>query len=280
MILSFLFQQVYTHQEAILPLAILAGATVLGAGGKLFRGLSQDSKADAILKNSKRPIRTTQEEFKRNAALAAFRAANSKLPGANTAENRASSMVQSGVNNLINTQRDPASIAVGIAALDKNYNDTVVNLADKGAQFQNNLINTSYQQNSILGQQNQLNWDWNEKQKYLSAMASASALKNAANNNIDNAVQDVASIGTAYAFNQLDNTGGKVKPLGTPGATNPASTVPPYNYPFENSFPTSIPETGSTTPDNSKMDSRKAALLRIYGSEANFPPGYEIFKTR
>lgn len=200
---------------------ILAGAAALGAGAKIFRGIKQGNQADEIRRNNKRPTRFTQQELVDNADLAAFRAANAKLPGANTAEIKANAALTGVVNAGVNTQRDPASIAALLAAGDKNYNNTLVDLTDKGAAFQNSLTNTMYQQKGILAQDKQMNWDWNEKQKYLNAMAAASALNNASNENIDSAVQDVAGIGVSYGMNKAFGAGGgsdgKSYPINTPG---------------------------------------------------------------
>lgn len=203
----------------IIPAAIAAG----GAVAKWLRGNSQQSKADEILRNNKRPTKTVQQEYYDNVALASNKAANNKLPGQNVMETKLSSGVSSGISNLVNTQRDPAAIAAGVAALDQNYNKSIEDLGVKGAQYQEGWQKTLMNTRVGLAGQKDAAWDWNSKQKYLSAMAAASSLQNAANNNKDNAIQDVAQMGTALAFSGTA-AGGAAAGTGTAGKSFPINS--------------------------------------------------------
>lgn len=195
-------------QTAIAPLLLAAIPSIVGAAGKWLTGNKQQRTADQIAKGSTRPTYSTPQGIKDNASLAAFLAANGKMPGIGTYENRIASGQARTVGGAVDTQRDPSSIAEVLAASDKNYNDSMADMAIKGAQYKDQNIQRSMAAKNVQAQYDDKAWDWNQKQKYLSAMAASSALRNAGGMNKANAYNDVANVGTTLLYNMAGTGGG------------------------------------------------------------------------
>lgn len=190
----------------------MAVPAILGSAYKIYTGIKQNNEADRILAANARPTKNVQSEYYNNAALANFNAANRGLPGQGLIQNQLASAQGRAVGGAIQSQRDPSSIAAVLGASQGNYNQGIENLGVQAAKFQQGQQGIAYGMNTALAQQKDQAWDWNSKQKYLGAVAAASALKYGGGLNTAAGVGDAANIGTAIAF----------------GGKNPYGQLPPY----------------------------------------------------
>lgn len=254
---------------------------------KMVEGDKQGKAAKDILNNNQRPVKTVPKELLNSLTLANYRANSTTMPGGKTTANRLGSSYARGVNSLADTQNDPASIAAGIAALNQSNNKSIENLGVAGANYQDQAEQTLMGVNTQVGASRDQAWDWNERNKYLSAMASASALTNASGQNKYSATQDLSTLGVGL-IGGLSAQNKQQQPaanMGSP-AWNQASTTPPQNYPYQNAFPTAqegsqnfiSPQTAQTNVNSSAENmERKQRMLSIYGSEENIPAEFKIF---
>jgi hypothetical protein len=285
-----------THSSphfAILP--AVAFGIAAGAKGLYDLGVAAHQKhlSNKIKKQNKRPNyqEYVDPNYKNNVALASYMASNARLPGEAAARNRMSSGVSRGVGNLVDTQQDPVAIAAGVAALDANYNKGVTDLTTQGAQFQQGNQRTLMQQRGILGQvqsaEKQKSWDWNQKQKYLGAMAATSALTNAAGQNANTGVGGLLQAGAGLwaggAF------GGKANPgtSGMPAPWNAASGGELLAQNFVNGFPTAQgignpnslitnSEAQYNVNSSPQNEARRQQLIAQFGGVENIPAQYSF----
>lgn len=190
-----------------LPLIALAAPAIVNSAYKFFTGSSQKKEAERIAAANQRPTKSVQQEYLNNQSLAAFNAANKRLPGYGMLENRLAAAQGRAVGGAIDSQRDPASVAAVLSASQGNYDKAIEDLGVQGANFQRGNQQIAYGMNTALAQQKDAAWDWNSKQKYLSAMAAASALRNAGGQNQAGAFNEVADIGTSMLFNKMGGAG-------------------------------------------------------------------------
>lgn len=278
--------QVSYGYAALIAEAVIAAIPAIM---KMIEGDKQGDEAKKILKNNQRPVKTVPKELSDNLALANYRANSKSLPGANAIANRLGSNFSKGVDSLVDTQNDPASIAAGIAALDQGYNKNIEELGIAGANFQNQSEQTLMGARTAVASSKDMAWDWNERSKYLSAMSAASALQNASGQNKYGATQDLSTLGVSLVGGLTSESQQQQQPsvnMNNDPTWNAASTTAPYNYSSQNAFPTAqqgAPNLTTTQQAQNNVNNsyenqeRKQRLISIYGSEANIPDEYKIF---
>lgn len=219
---------IHVLQEAIAP-ALLAVPAVLNAASKWFSGNSQEKEAKRILAQNKRPDYVIPNALKSNFAQAEYNAASKRMPGQSVMEGNVASGVGRAVGGAIDSQRDPASIAAVLAATQANANKSNQQIGLMGANYQDNQMQKLFGVRNQYAGQELAEWDWNKKQKYLSAMAAASALQNAGGLNKAGAFNDVANLSTAVMFQQMGKSDGAMpqspsSASGTPAANSNAAS--------------------------------------------------------
>lgn len=181
--------------------SILGGIPIIGG---IATGIAQNSEANKIDKANFRPTQTVDPIYQQNVNQAE-QMAQTGLPSQqynNTLNNLNRNL--SGGLRVLGRSANPGS---GLASLLRGQNDAVMGLdAQSGALRNQNLLNLM-RQRSILAQQRQAAFDYNNKDKYSENLAKSQALKGAAMQNIASAGNQLGQIGALAASGGFGGNG-------------------------------------------------------------------------
>jgi hypothetical protein len=211
-----------TPQTAALQLGISAIPSVIQG----VQGIRQNAQANRMLKNLHRPtlgVPTTETEALN---VARNMASSFNLPNQFQAEQALNQQYAGGINNATNTASSSAEALAASVALGGNRMNAQNELAGQAA---NSYMLRNQNLQSILGdyaEWQQKAWDWNTGNKYLADAATASAMKQAGQTNMFNAVSNLAGT-AANGLPALVGNEDALKNLGGGGtaATNVASNT-------------------------------------------------------
>lgn len=195
----------------------LAAAAAVPAAFQFIAGLKQTRQADRM--NPVRPTMSVSGATKQATGVAQ-NLANAPMAGYGQAVNNVRQSTASTVRAAQESGDANNALAV-IAAAGNNESNALGNLDTQNAKFkQAGQQFLAGQLNRQAGEEQRV-WDWNNRQKYLEAAGAKSALTQAGNQNMNNAL---GGISTAAAM------GANAFMKGQNGATPPFSGWPGYNY--------------------------------------------------
>lgn len=185
-----------------LPLAVPVAASLLSAGAKYLLGNKQGKLADQYARTP-RPAFQVQKEFYDN-VNSARNSAGAGLPGESFLRSRFDRILSNSASAANNYGYGSNNILSTIAKGASSEMDKEAELTYKGAQYRQQQQGVLANANTQLAGQKQQAWDWNSRQPYLDAMASASALRNASIQNKNSAFNDALKIPMLFA-NKIPN---------------------------------------------------------------------------
>jgi hypothetical protein len=231
MFLEILYHLPKQH-EAILPLLVVAGALAAwSAYNKWHTGQQQGKLADK-LGQTPRPARTTSPYLLENRNIAG-NMVGSEMPGSGFLRGRLDRVIGSSANNAVNAGYGSPDILASLSANNSQLLDKEAELGYKGAQYREGGQKLLMQTNSVLGDEQQKNWEFNSRDKYEEAQAAASALRNASILNKQNAYDSASKIPLLYAGGGAGGAAG-----GMAGASGQRESQP-----IETGQPSSLPRT-------------------------------------
>jgi hypothetical protein len=160
------------------PMTAMAIANLASSGIQMGVGAVQDKRADDILDNLVRPEQKTPESATK--AVKLYESMTGKnAPGySNAIEN-----IDAGTARTARAIRGSAGSSQealqALLSLDAQNKDSFRGLDANNDAFRTQMMQLYGQGLSMLGEYEQANFDWNQKQKFLEEAAAASALKNA-----------------------------------------------------------------------------------------------------
>lgn len=170
-----------------------AVSAILGAVPALYQigtGIGQGIKARRLGKK-KRPEYTIPGEITDNAALAkrSYNAASMYgMPGQGRTENKLMGSQAQAQEGILQSQQNPSSALLGLAAINQNTNNAVADLGAQAAQFRQGNMNQQQQvfmsANQALAQYRDKAFEQNYMEPYRNAMNAASALRAGSISNI------------------------------------------------------------------------------------------------
>ncbi len=188
------------QQYCIPPLLIVAGALAAhSARMKYQQGKKQEKEADKLAQTP-RPARVTSPYLLQNRNMAA-NIAGSELPGSGLLRSRLDRIISNSANSAVNAGAGSAGILSTISGATNSAMDQEAGLTAKGAEYRMGGQRLLMGANSVLAGEDQQNFDWNSKQKYLDAMYAASSLRNAAILNKQNARDSASKIPLMFMGN-------------------------------------------------------------------------------
>lgn len=202
--------------------AISAGLGVLGAGAKIFSGISQNKKANEIEKNNPRPDYVIPDQFKQNYALAK-QMAQVGLPQQQY-QNQMNNINQNQAGALQNLSRS-ANQGANLAAIVRGGDAATNNLNAQDAAARQGNQRYAIQQNSVLGGQELAKQQSDKFDKYTENYNRAAALRGAGNQNIYGGAGDLAGLGAAGLSGDNPLFGGQKTPQQTMGQVNGNPTL-------------------------------------------------------
>lgn len=236
-----------------MPYSMAAAGIVsmVPAAIKLATGNKQRKQADAIRKNNPRPIQEVNPYVAANLALAKNRA-STNMPGYGNYLNQIGNNAAGGTYMATQAGQDPNAILGTIAAINDNSNKAVGDLNVSNAQYRDRGYTGLLDANNAMAADEKARFDWNSKQKYLDAMAAASALEYGALQNKYGAVNDIAkgAMGMMGALkNPGDSLGTPTNPGATPAGANNSVAAPTSAASAEQSFAKIQQANPDMTPD-------------------------------
>lgn len=199
---------------------IAVGVAGVGAATKVVGGIVQNNQASSIEKNNFRPTQTVDPAYQQNVNTAQQTAIQG-LPQAqyNYALNNINRNQSGGIQALSRS----ANPGAGLASLVRAGNDATMSLDAQSAQMRNQNILNLMRQRSVLAQQRQAAFDWNNKGKYTEQLAKSQALRGAGIQNINSGANDVATAGMMLLSNRPQNSTDGSNPY-NPQGYNPADS--------------------------------------------------------
>ena len=176
-----------TPQTAALQLGISAIPSVIQG----VQGIRQNAQANRMLKNLHRPTLGVPTAETEALNVARNMASSFNLPNQFQAEQALNQQYAGGINNATNTASSSAEALAASVALGGNRMNAQNELAGQAA---NSYMLRNQNLQSILGdyaEWQQKAWDWNTGNKYLADAATASAMKQAGQTNMFNAVSNL-----------------------------------------------------------------------------------------
>lgn len=221
-------------QQAFFWPLLVAGAV---EGYRFYQGSKQKKEAAAFA-NKPRPVSNVPipPSALENERLAKDSYGVSGLPGQGYYENQLDRSVQSGARNLIETGHG-ADTAAGIAALENSKMNAIEGMGADAAKLKLSKLATLMGANSELaGFENakyQTDWNWNQRDPYLQAMAAASALKNAGDANQFNAISNISTLAAgAMSYGGYGNGGNRNATTPPPADNTPVDLSNQSQYQF------------------------------------------------
>lgn len=184
---------------------VATGIAGVAAGAKIISGISQKHQANQINASNIRPVQSVDPAYQQNVNQAA-QMAQTGMPSQQY-NNSLNSINRNQSGGLMALGRS-ANPSAGIASLIRGGNDATNSLDATSANMRNQNILNLMRQRSILAQQKQNAFDYNNKDKYSENLAKSQALLGAGNQNINSGLNDVGSIGaTMLSGNILKGSG-------------------------------------------------------------------------
>jgi hypothetical protein len=181
--------------DPITMMAIQAGISAIPSLIQGVQGIRQNKEANELLKNTKRPDMAIPTAATESLGIARNMASSFDMPGQANAEQALNQQLAGGINNATNLASSGPEALAAAVSLYGNRMNAQNTLAGQAAQNymgrQQNLQN----QLASYADLQQAQWDWNTKQKYLADAATASAMKQAGQTNMFNAISNVAGVG-------------------------------------------------------------------------------------
>lgn len=234
---------------ALTGLSLLPEINKLGLSGKYKRQADELAK----VKQPKYEIPDAQREALTRSRILAL---NTRLPGQSTMEQKIGQSTAAGQRYATETASSGVDALATASAMTGNQQSALGDLAIGAAENYYANQQKLNQQLGIYSQFEDKKWDINQYQPYLAAKQRESELRHAADVNKQSAIEGGASAlgyGLLYGDKMGLFNGGSATikslsptPTGTTPSFNSPSTTAPYNYPFENAFPTAEPS--STQP--------------------------------
>lgn len=206
-----------------LPL-IAAGIAAIPSIFQGISGMSQVSRGKKLAASNIRPTYQRPDEVNQALALAQQNFANGVMPGTALATNNISASGATMLNEATKAAGSSGDILDAITKIDYNQGQQYNALAGQQAQYKaQQMQNLQAQLQNSAGYTDK-EFAYNKDQPYQDKAAQASALIGAGNQNIGNAVNGIANIGTSLAMGGQQSQAG-----GQTGITNP---IPSYLAPL------------------------------------------------
>ncbi len=188
---------------------------LIGSGVQAGIGAYQAIRA-ASIKND-RPVRTIPPELEQNLNQAQIQALQG-MP-----DEQYNQVLQNYQRNLAfgaRTLQDRNQAIGGVASLVQGANDAALGLGVADANMRRQNMDTLMGARSVIANEKQANWDWNQRQKYLENAAAKSNLAGGAIANISGAVNTGMSGIAQDNFSKMFGTGGAGSGSGAGGGNN------------------------------------------------------------
>jgi hypothetical protein len=180
------------------------GIAGVSAGAKIISGISQKHQANQINASNIRPVQSVDPAYQQNVNQAE-QMAQTGMPSQQY-NNSLNSINRNQTGGLLALSRSPNPSA-GIASTIRAGNDATNSLDATSAGMRNQNILNLMRQRSILAQQKQNAFDYNNKDKYSENLAKSQALLGAGNQNINNGLNDVGSVAGTMLKGNMFNSG-------------------------------------------------------------------------
>jgi hypothetical protein len=174
------------------PVTMMLLAQAIPTGLQLAKSYSQSQQAKELEKVG-RPKYEIPEAVEQQVNQARYLAGMRELPGQNLMEAKLGQNTAKGISQLQNASANSADLASNIARIYGAQNEGVQNIGLKAGQ--NWLGQQGQLSNALrmLGQYQQQQWDYNQKQPYEEAKAAEAALREASYRNLAAASTGIAS---------------------------------------------------------------------------------------
>jgi hypothetical protein len=250
------------------PVTMMLLAQAIPAGLQLAKSYSQSKQAKELGK-MERPQYEIPEAVQQQVNQARYLAGMRELPGQNVMEAKLGQNTAKGISQLQGASANSADLASNIARIYGAQNEGIQNIGLKAGQ--NWLGQQGQLSNALrmLGQYQQQQWDYNQKQPYEEAKAAEAALREASYRNLAAASTGIASgISGAANMRYQDDRFNKWLAAGVSNnnSNNQNNTVV-NNAP---SYADYLPKaTQYTTVPEIKLPSRG---YNFYGEQVNYAP--------
>lgn len=229
--------------------AIIASAAIgaVGAGYKIYQGISQNSAANKLQKGLVRPMYKIQDQYYQNQGLAENRAQNGLDENSrNYYNDQANRGLSSGISGILQGGGNVNSIG----SLYDKFNQGNRAISTEDSQFKNDNIRYLIDRNKDLAGQETQQWAINKYEPYKDTATAIAGLRGAGSQNISGGLGEIGSIGSTLAGSVGDPAGLRhpdasrvidtstvstpgIAPAGTPivsptqtfGGSNPFGTV-------------------------------------------------------
>jgi hypothetical protein len=194
---------------------------------QFVQGYRQNKMAKDMLAKIVRPKQEIPTAVTQGLNIARNLASTNEMPGQYNAEQKLNQQLAGGVYNATNTAASPAEALAAAVALNGNRMGAQNDLAGQAAQFHYNAQNNFANALDNYGNWQNKVWETNMFDKYLTDSATASALRQAGQTNMFNAISNGVGVATAKGTNkdELTDLISKIKMNTGSNSTNPNGSV-------------------------------------------------------
>lgn len=184
--------------DPITMMAIQAGISAAPSILQGIQGARQNKQANDMLANIERPTFNIPSAATESLGISRNLASSFQMPGQAQAEQALNQQFAGTANNAINTASSSAEALAALVGANANRMNAQTNLAGQAEQsYMNRQMNLQNNLASYANWQQQA-WDWNMRDKFLTDSATASAMKQAGQTNMFNALSNVAGVGANF----------------------------------------------------------------------------------
>lgn len=168
---------------------ITAGLQALPEAYKAGLAIKQAIDANRIRKNLVRPDMTISQGMNEATDVARMSAMDTRLPGQDIIQEQLARNLATSVGGIMNSGGGSSERMAAMVGANQAGADALASLGVSAAQMQQADQQALANQMNLVGQQQDRMWDWNQRQKFLSAAQRASELGNSANTNMYSALK-------------------------------------------------------------------------------------------
>lgn len=176
-----------------IPLAVAAGISAgVPAILKVTQSIQQANQAKRLEEKYDRPVYEIPDELLEAENLIAQQAARSDIPGQAYVEEQIDRSSTNTLAEMIRVSDNPGDILNRAMQLNQNRNDQIAGLGVQGAQMKRDAQFALADFQRLLASYRDKEFEYNENAPYQAAMASASALRGASNQNLNSGLTDLS----------------------------------------------------------------------------------------
>jgi hypothetical protein len=203
--------------------ALIASAAIgaVGAGYKIYQGISQNSAANKLQRGLVRPMYPIQQQYYQNQGLAENQAQEGlSAPALSYYGDQANRGLSAGISGILQGGGDVNNIA----SLYDKYNQGNRAVAVQDSALKNDNIRYLVDRNKDLAGQETQQWALNKYEPYKDTATAITGLRNAGGQNVAGGIGELGSVASIYATGNNKTSDVKPTTTATPAVNTNAGT--------------------------------------------------------